>query len=197
MTVWPVSFVRIDQEVRGPFTPEQLRALAERGLITLETEAAAGAAGPWMKFCESQVGVDFFANRPGSEFKPEGFERVNQRGGTPVDHRELIAAANRPPPPAAGSPAPPATTPNQIFEILQLNREHEMRAGLHQLSVQPPRSNRRRFDYWILMAVGNGFFGSTLCLGWSNAPVMVYSISGMVIFTAGVTWVMYGVMDRY
>lgn len=96
MTVALVSFVRLDHEVRGPFTPDQLRELAERGLITLETEAAADAAGPWIMLRDSPACVEFFAARPGYEFKAGVFERVNQPGGPPVDHRDLIAAANRP-----------------------------------------------------------------------------------------------------
>ena len=197
MTAWPASFVRLDREVRGPFTPEQLRALAERELITSETEAAADAAGPWIALRESPVCASLFPAHPGFEFKAAVFERVNQPGGPPVDHHALIAAANRPPPSTPGVSPPPVAARNQVLEILQFNRECEKKAGLDELSARPPRSNRRMLDYWILFAIGNGFFGTTLCLGWSNASIMVYSISGLVIFTVGLTWVMYGVMDRY
>ena len=113
MTVWPVSFVRVDHEVRGPFTPDHLRELAERGLITPEFEAASDAAGPWMTLRDSPAGVEYFAARPGCEFKAGVFERLNQPGGPPVDHRDLIAAANRPPPSTPGVSPPPATAPNQ------------------------------------------------------------------------------------
>ena len=36
---------------------------------------------------------------------------------------------------------------------------------------------------------GTVFSEATLCLGWGNATVMVYSIWGLAIFTGGLTWV--------
>jgi len=197
MTAWPVSFVRIDNEVRGPLTPDQLRELAEASTITPETEAATDAAGPWMRFCEIPDCIELFPERPQYKFKAALFEQVNRPDAPPVDHQDLIAAANRPPPSIPGRSPPPAAAANQVLEILKFNRECEKRAGLDQLSAQPPRSNRRLLDYWILFALGNGFFGTALWLGWGNASVMVYSISGVALFTGGLTWVMYGVMDRY
>jgi len=41
-------FLRLNQEVRGPFGPELLAELAHSGVITPATEASADAAGPWI-----------------------------------------------------------------------------------------------------------------------------------------------------
>jgi hypothetical protein len=50
---------------------------------------------------------------------------------------------------------------------------------------------------WILLAAVNGFFATTMLIGSGNVVVVVFSLSGIVVCTAGITWVMYGVMDRY
>ena len=86
---------------------------------------------------------------------------------------------------------------DDVLEILKINRDNERQAGLDQLPVLPPRPNRRRRDYWIMLAIVNGFFAATMLLGRGYVPVVVYSLSGMVLFTAGITWILYGVMDRY
>jgi len=50
---------------------------------------------------------------------------------------------------------------------------------------------------WILLAAVNGFFATTMLIGSGNVVVVVFSLSGIVVCTAGITWVMYGVMNRY
>jgi hypothetical protein len=59
------------------------------------------------------------------------------------------------------------------------------------------RSNRRRRDYLILMIVVNGFFIWRLIAGWGNPITTLYSLAGLIVFSVGITWVVYGVMDRY
>ena len=44
------------------------------------------------------------------------------------------------------------------------------------------------------MTAVNGFFAWSLFGGWGNP---VFSIAGIVIFSIGITWIMYVVMDRY
>lgn len=187
----PILFLRLSNEVRGPFGRDRLRELALTGVVTPATEAAENAAGPWIKI-EAMAGwEDIFPERPQFRFKAKQFDSVNQPAETPVDHRELIAAANRAyrAAPAAASPRPL----NEVEEILQRNREREQQAGLDTLKRLPPVENRRRRDYWILMVGGNLviFFGLNAIAG----PIIAAMLAGL--FTVAITWVMYGVMDRY
>ncbi len=187
----PVLFLRLSNEVRGPFERDRLRELALTGVVTPATEVAESAAGPWIKIQAMAEWADIFPERPQFRFKAKQFEPVNQPAEPPVDHRELIAAAHREyrAAPAAASPRPL----NEVEEILQRNRECEQQAGLDTLTRMPPVKNRRRRDYWILMVGGNLviFLGLNAIAG----PIIAAMLAGG--FTVGITWVMYGVMDRY
>ena len=195
----PVAlFLRINQEVRGPFSPELLVELARLGVITPATEASANATGPWVSLQAMADCAAIFPVRPETRFRSQTFEDANPASTHPVNVRELIAAANRPayPPPIAESPRPTGLPPGiDVAEILRENAR--IQAQFEKRVDLTPRSNRRRLDYLIVLAVVNGFFGCCLLASRGNPTIMVYSLSGMVIFSAGITWVMYGVMDRY
>jgi hypothetical protein len=47
------------------------------------------------------------------------------------------------------------------------------------------------------MAAMNGFFIWRLIAHWGEPYTTVFSLSGIVIVSAGITWVIFGVMDRY
>ena len=185
MSAPPASFVRINDAVRGPFTRDQLRTLAEVDVITPETEASAQPAGPWSKLRDAPDCAEIFPPRRQFQFKAREFENVNQ-----------------PPAPSAAGPAPPGTPPPLLppaaVDVMEIARENtRIQAGYEKpLDLTPP-PNRRRRDYLLLMAVANGFFVASLILGRGNAMVMVFSFSGIVISSAAITWVMYGVMSRY
>ena len=187
-----ILFLRLTGEIRGPFGRQRLRELAETGVITPATEAAEQRDGPWQSVGDLPGGAELFPERARLQFKAREFEHLNQSGTLPVDHRALIAAAQGPKVPRAATA--PAKRPGDIEEILRLNREREKEAGLDQLKPQPRRPNRRRRDYLFLMTAVNGFFAWSLFGGWGNP---VFSIAGIVIFSIGITWIMYVVMDRY
>ncbi len=185
----PPLFVRLHRETRGPFTLDQLRELAEAGVITPETAASAQAAGPWSPLRDLPDGGGLFRARPQFQFKARDFEAVNRPEAAPVDHRALIAAANqgRAPPPGGR----PAASSNEVVEILQENTRLQLQ---HERPVDlTPRPNRRRRDYLIAMTVVNGFFVASLLYGGGG----IFALSGIVICSAGITWIMFGVMDRY
>ena len=127
----PALFLRLKNEVRGPFRKEQLRELAELWVITPATEASESAAGPWQKIQEAAGYADVFPERIQYQFKTKEFARLNLDTTPPVDHRDLIAAANRGRSTAPGFP-PPASpqSPTTVEEVLKLNRKHERQAGL-------------------------------------------------------------------
>ena len=104
-----------------------------------------------------------------------------------------IAAANRTTSAeSAAHPPPSPGPPNDVEHILRLNLQREQQAGLHALKPMPPVPNRRRRDFWMLLIGGN----LVLFLGLNAIGL---ALGGVVaaVFTAWITWVMYGIMDRY
>lgn len=103
--------------------------------------------------------------------KPKVFERVN------VPARE------------------PAPTPTSVHQVLEQNKQ--VAAQFEKPLEFRPRPNQRRKDYLILMFVGNGLIGLGLLLLPKNIMITAFAISAIVVFSLAVTWVVYGVMDRY
>lgn len=194
MSHQPPLFLRLNNEVRGPFEWDRLCELAESGVITPATESSPGGNGPWTAIRDAGDYSGVFPLRAQFQFKARPFEAVNRPSDPPVDHPALIAAANRgrPASPASGPPAVARTT-NEVEDILRLNREYEKRAGLDQLKPMPPVPNRRRRDYLMLLIVGN------LVLFFGLNAIGGLALGGMVaaVFTLVITWAMYGVMDKY
>jgi hypothetical protein len=191
-------FLRINQKIRGPFSPELLTELAQSRVITPATEASASATGPWIPLQSVGGCAELFPERPELGFKSQAFENANPASAPPVDHHALIAAANRPPHPPATAQSPSQiniSPPNEVVEILRENAR--IQAQFEKPLDLTPRSNRRLVDYLIVLAVVNGFFAWCLVANWGDPNMMVYSFSGIVAFSLGLTWVMYGVMDRY
>jgi hypothetical protein len=193
-----VLFLRLDQRIRGPFTPELLAELAQSGVITPATDASPDATGPWMPLQTLGDYAGMFPPRPAFQFRTKPFEHVNHASDPAVDLRTIIAAANRPPPPPATADSPrPAKAPPHI-DVAEILRENARIQACFEKPVDlTPRPNRRRLDYLILMIVVNGFLVWRLIAGWGNPVTMLYSVSGLIVFSVGITWVMYGVMDRY
>ena len=112
----------------------------------------------------------------------------------PVKH-SLGAAKFEPvnaPPGGAGPP------PVDVHEILRANLDREKSAGLHELQPLPPRRSRRRRDYWLLLISGNVLLGLVAFLAGPGSPVIfVSALAGMALGTAGLTWIMWCVMDDY
>lgn len=108
-------------------------------------------------------------------FKPKEFERLNQ--------------------PTPNEPVPPA---NDIFAIQRDLRQREIASGRDELSppTRPARSRRRR-DFWLLLVLGNGALVTIGVVARLNPVVLVYAFAGVVLFTIGLIWTMWFVMDDY
>jgi hypothetical protein len=190
----PPLFLRLNLEIRGPFDWDRLHELAETGIITAATEVSPDRAGPWTPIGEAGDYARVFPPRIHYAFKTRPFQQVNRPADPPADHPVAIAATNEGRcAPAAGRPASTPPPPDDVERILRLNRECERRAGLDRLKPMLPVPNRRRRDYWMLLIGGN-----LVCLLALNA-IGGLALAGVVagVFTAGLTWLMYGAMDRY
>ncbi len=190
----PSLYLRLQGAVRGPFTVEQLGELSDGGVITPGTEAAADQAGPWTPLETLPQSAGLFRAPRQFKFKAREFETVNRQALPPVDHRELIAAANRPAPPRGSTP--PTPPPNDVVQILQsVTRK--------QAAHEPPmeikrRSNRRRRDYLLLMVPVNIILITALVRSGVHNPAMFVSlIAAAGVLNAGAAWLIFFVMDRY
>ncbi len=57
------------------------------------------------------------------------------------------------------------------------------------------RRSRRKRDYWTVLVTGNALLVGLVVALPKNPVVLVSGISGVVLFSVGVTWVMWGVMS--
>ena len=107
------------------------------------------------------------------DMKPREFDRVNAPAGN------------------AGK-----STEHDVYAMLQHNRTVEQQAGLNEVKIRPVKSRRKR-DYWLLLLLGNLLLAIVGLVGLGNAFVMVSAGAGIVIFSLGITWVMWFVMEDY
>lgn len=131
------------------------------------------------------------------ELKEPEFESVNARSDhlPTIDVREHFKSSS-----LSGVPVPkPAPETNDVHAMLQQNVARATNAGLNELAEKPPRRSRRARDYWFLMISGNAllillFVGAVAS---RNAFLMAFSAGGIGLLSAGLTWVMWFVMDDY
>jgi hypothetical protein len=87
--------------------------------------------------------------------------------------------------------------PVDIHELLRGNLDREKSAGLHELKPLPPRRSRRRRDYWLSLAAVNSAIVLAVFLPGPSVVSLVSGFSGVVLFSCGLTWIMWFVMDDY
>lgn len=185
MDATPATYLLLANEVRGPFTREQLHLLAEAGVIAPETGWAAGPQGPWLALRDRPDAAEIFPARREFQFKAAEFERVNPAAPPHADPRERVAAAGR----------RSAQAPNDVLDLVR-------DTARIQSEFEPPvdltrRPSRRHRDYLISMLATNGFFVAAIVLSRGNTVTLIFGLSGIVIASASLTWIMYGIMHRY
>ena len=122
-------------------------------------------------------------NRPASAAEPAWSVR---------DLAKLAGPVTRTTPRGPG--APKAGDPNDVFATLQNNRAAEMNSGGDEIEVQKV-SSRRKKDYWLMLVGGN-----VVIVGFSmfvGGIALVVGLAGVIIYSLGLTWVMWQVMSKY
>lgn len=109
--------------------------------------------------------------KPKFVLKPKSFEQVNE--------------------PASQD----ATAPPSVHEILAQNREEE--AKHEKPLVLNKKPTRKKKDYLISLLLGNGLICLTVAILPLHVVTLVYGFSGIVLFTVGLSWVMWVVMSDY
>ena len=83
-----------------------------------------------------------------------------------------------------------------VVDILENIREKEIESGRDHVRRRRFRISKRSMDFWIMIIAGN-----TLLLGGAlfmkNTASLVFGIAGSGLFTFGLLWTMFGVMDDY
>lgn len=115
--------------------------------------------------------------------------------GAPIDVRALVRQAQTGGPLLRGSPA--AGPRNDVHAMLRENLDRADAAGLNAVAPPPRRKSRRRRDYFLLIVSLNGVLGFIALGPFANVMTLVYGLAGMILVTAGLTWIMFGVMDDY
>ncbi len=104
-------------------------------------------------------------------------------------------APDRPVDHVNGSPtdAPPLS----VEDMLRGNLARQRSADGELLAPLPPRPNRRRTDYLIMVTCGNLLALAAWLLLPANPMVLVPLLAFLVIYNIGLAWVLFGVLDRY
>jgi hypothetical protein len=132
-------------------------------------------------------------------FKMRDFKRDNVRGPgvEPLPTaKELAIMAGPVVATPKGATGPKAGDPNDVFNHLQENREKEKLTGGDTVEIRKIKSRRRR-DYWLLLIGGNLALVAGVALNGFNIISAIFGLAGLIIFSLGVTWIMWQVMDRY
>ena len=195
--------VRMAGAVRGPINLEGLRSLVEIGKLTPEAEfalahstefkpaeawdfcgmlfpdkmAMAPTARPTTPVKPKEPGhipsvsdAEVNAPRKSYQFKEATFERIN---------------------------AEPGVFPTKdVYQILETNRQAEQGAGLDRGPKRRFKIARRTQHFWLVLILVNPPL-IYLAFKGQNFISPVYPLSGVVLFTLGFTWLMYGIMERH
>jgi hypothetical protein len=135
-------------------------------------------------------------------FKERAFKRDNAltSAGAPAPTAKdlaMISTADAPRPSRTKDlPKANPKDPNDVYAVLRENRAFEDQAGLSDVEIREIKSRRKR-DFWLLLIGGNLAILGVVALSGFNPISAVFGLAGLVVFSLGVTWVMWQVMDKY
>lgn len=89
-----------------------------------------------------------------------------------------------------------ADDPNDVHVVLQQNRKSEQLHNLDAIEIKETKSRRKR-EFWFLLVGGNLFILGAVWLSGINVLTVIFGLAGLIIFSLGLSWVMWQVMDRY
>ena len=191
-----VRYYTYDEEsVGGPYTIEGLESLVYLKKITPDTYVAREGAEEYILLRDSELQPILFPGLltqqdsapdvwapPGQENDPAQINRKRFRTTTAKFENVNAKAGNLP--------------KIDVYDILDEIRETEKMSGLDLPRAGRFRISRRSLDFWFMVIVGNAvILGGAIVM--QNTASMVFGIAGSGLFTFGLLWSMYGVMDRY
>ena len=178
----------IGEEVTGPYTVEGLESLAYLGKIGPDTLICLEGQETFAAIRETGLATRLYPRlkaptpkawgRPGEadrhdvkEFKfgEVKFEKVND----PANGKRI-----------------------EVTDLLHEVRRAERDAGRDFLDGGRTRVSKRGIDFWIMLILGNAvlYVGAYFL---ANTTSWVFAIAGSGLYSFGLIWSMFGVMDRY
>lgn len=99
---------------------------------------------------------------------------------------------------AAASGASRAPFAHDISPLLRAAAaaEHAARIAVAE-PERPRRRSRRRRDYFVLLLGAFGAIAALVLYAGLTPLTLSFGIFGMIVFTSGLTWVVFGIMDDY
>lgn len=182
--------VKLEQQPAGPYTVEGLESLVYLGKLTPESLV-------------SPEGQDAFQPIRGTDLAKKLFPRLQEKTvpkawGPPGqsdrhDLKEFKFSAVK------FEKVNKDTGPRgqvEVKEILQEIRQAERDAGRDFMTGGRFKISKRSLDFWFMIIVGNlVLYGIAFFMGSTTS--WVFAIGGSGLYSWGLIWSMYGVMDRY
>jgi hypothetical protein len=131
--------------------------------------------------------------------KPREFERVNAPSSAvpPMPTaQDLAKLAGSPVPTRPGPGRPKADDPNDVYAVLQQNRAVAQKHGQNEVVIKKTISRRKR-DFWLLIVPSNLLLAVLTWQGRGDPLILVCGLSGMVVASLSITWIMWQVMNDY
>lgn len=98
--------------------------------------------------------------------------------------------------PSARKGGAKAGDPNDVHVVLQQNRKSEQQHNFDAIEIKEIKSRRKR-EFWLLLVGGNLFILGAVFFSGINVLTVIFGLAGLIIFSLGLSWVMWQVMDRY
>jgi hypothetical protein len=184
---------KIEDRLGGPYTVEGLESLVYLKKITPDTLIAREGTGEFTPIRKSDLGAVLFKHLSSSA-APRDWAPPSQESNPEFAHRKRYRLGEAK---FESVNEQNARQPKvDVFELLGEVRQAEKDAGRDRLQEGRFKISNRTKDFWIMIAVGN-----LLILGPSiymqNTASIVFGIAGSGLFTFGLLWSMFGVMNKY
>ncbi len=188
-------YIYIEESVGGPYTIEGLESLVYLKKITPDTHVAREGDEEYILLRDSELQPILFPGLltqenstpdvwtpPGQENDPAQINRKRFRTTTAKFENVNAKAANLP--------------KIDVHDILGEIREAEKLSGFDLPRASRFRISKRSLDFWFMIIVGNAvILGAGIVM--QSTMSMVFGIGCSALYTFGLLWSMYGVMDRY
>ncbi len=186
---------KIDDRLGGPYTIEGLQSLVYLQKINPDTLIAREGIEAFIPIRASKLAPVLFPgllikqdstpenwSPPGQENDPAQINRKRYRTGT-AEFENVNAKAGHLP-------------KVDVYDILDDIRQTEIESGLDLPRASRFRISKRSIDFWFMVIVGNVIIlGAGIAM--QNTMSIVFGIGCSALYTFGLLWSMYGVMDRY
>lgn len=186
------------ENTRGPFTVEGLESLVYLGQITPETLIRRENEPALVPVRSTALRVRLFPKLV-EQTAPAQWAKPGQPTGTTTPGSQSpsrnplgFGAAKF----ERVNSAPSLGERIEVADLLDDVRQMERDAGVDFAKPDRFKISRRTRDFWIMLGTGNAvLLGGGIAM--QSLTSLVFAIGGMGLFTFGLLWSMFGVMDKY